>query len=291
MARGGAVSDTSTRRATPAVPRGPGRESPPEPRRHLQPPARTLQVRPGPRRSRPPRGQGRPQGPPNLAPDISVVFHPGGVSAPHVWRRMLRYSPGRIMTGAARASASSALITGRQDTLPRPTGRAIGAVTALAAVEARRIAPALQPAGRLPTPSGNRCRPRRREMRRHRPRAGTGECHHQCARAQASQLTDWSPLAGRQVAILRDEGERGAEYASKVTALLSALSPPPSLAAVRLPGLSDGEDIEQWVARRRDLARRTRESGPSCSNWSPLPSPDGDYRHHGQPSAAASRPS
>jgi hypothetical protein len=73
--------------------------------------------------------------------------------------------------------------------------------------------------------------------------------------AQAPQLTDWSPLAGRQVAILRDQGERGAEYASKVASLLSVLSPPPTLAAVGLPGLSDGEDIEQWAAIRRAEGR------------------------------------
>ena len=44
--------------------------------------------------------------------------------------------------------------------------------------------------------------------------------------AQAPQLTDWSPLAGRSVAILRDEGERGADYAAKVAAILAALDPP-----------------------------------------------------------------
>ena len=85
--------------------------------------------------------------------------------------------------------------------------------------------------------------------------------------AQAPQLTDWSPLAGRQVAIIRDEGERGAEYASKVASLLSSLSPLPTLTAIRLPGLSDGEDIEQWAAPppgcragdgRSDRSRATR---------------------------------
>jgi len=41
--------------------------------------------------------------------------------------------------------------------------------------------------------------------------------------AHAPQLTDWSPLAGRRVAILPDEGTSGAEYASKVAALLAHL--------------------------------------------------------------------
>ena len=68
--------------------------------------------------------------------------------------------------------------------------------------------------------------------------------------AQAPQLTDWSPLAGRQVVILRDEGNCGQEYAAKVAAILSALDPPATVSFLRMPGLSDGEDIEQWVASR-----------------------------------------
>jgi hypothetical protein len=69
--------------------------------------------------------------------------------------------------------------------------------------------------------------------------------------AQAPWLSDWSPLAGRSVAILRDEGDRGAEYAARVAALLAELDPPAEAHVVRLPGLSDGEDIEQWIASRR----------------------------------------
>ena len=70
--------------------------------------------------------------------------------------------------------------------------------------------------------------------------------------AVAAWLSDWSPLAGRSVAILRDEGERGAEYAARVSALLADLDPPAQAHVVRLPGLSEGEDIEQWIASRRN---------------------------------------
>lgn len=73
--------------------------------------------------------------------------------------------------------------------------------------------------------------------------------------SQAPQLTDWSPLAGRRVAILPDEGAAGVEYAIKVAALLAALSPPAEVAIVRLPGLADGEDIEQWRATARAQGR------------------------------------
>jgi hypothetical protein len=69
--------------------------------------------------------------------------------------------------------------------------------------------------------------------------------------ARSPQLSDWSPLAGRRVAIIRDEGERGAEYATKISSILAALNPPPDVRVFTLPGLSDGEDIEQWVAARR----------------------------------------
>ena len=69
--------------------------------------------------------------------------------------------------------------------------------------------------------------------------------------AQAPQLTDWTPLAGRHVALLRDEGARGADYACKVAALLAALDPPAQVLTCRLPGLADGEDIEQFAAGRR----------------------------------------
>jgi hypothetical protein len=69
--------------------------------------------------------------------------------------------------------------------------------------------------------------------------------------AQSPQLTDWSPLAGRPVAIIRDEGGRGGEYAAKVTAILDALTPPADARILQLPGLSNGEDIEQWIAAQR----------------------------------------
>jgi hypothetical protein len=69
--------------------------------------------------------------------------------------------------------------------------------------------------------------------------------------AQAPHMTDWSPLAGRFVTVLPDEGERGADYAAKAAAILTALDPPAAVRIIRLPGLSDGEDIEQWAAARR----------------------------------------
>jgi hypothetical protein len=69
--------------------------------------------------------------------------------------------------------------------------------------------------------------------------------------ANAPQLTDWSPLAGRRVAIIPDAGRDGEAYAGRAAALLSALTPAAEAHIVRLPGLADGEDIEQFIAYRR----------------------------------------
>ena len=73
--------------------------------------------------------------------------------------------------------------------------------------------------------------------------------------AKAPQLTDWSPLAGRSVALLGDEDDDGASYAAQVASILAALDPPAEVRVVRLPGLSDGEDIEQFAESRRSAGR------------------------------------
>jgi hypothetical protein len=73
--------------------------------------------------------------------------------------------------------------------------------------------------------------------------------------AKAPQLTDWSPLAGRRVAILGDEDADGAGYAAQVHALLIALDPPADVRIVRLPDLAEGEDIEQFIEARRAMGR------------------------------------
>jgi hypothetical protein len=70
--------------------------------------------------------------------------------------------------------------------------------------------------------------------------------------AKAPWLADWSALAGRSVAILPDADEDGAGYAERISALLADLDPPARAHNVRLPGLSGGDDIEQWIASRRD---------------------------------------
>ena len=72
---------------------------------------------------------------------------------------------------------------------------------------------------------------------------------------RAPQLTDWSPLAGRPVALLGDADADGRGYVTQIAALLAALDPPARVRLVVLPGLAEGEDIEQFIAVRRALGR------------------------------------
>lgn len=76
--------------------------------------------------------------------------------------------------------------------------------------------------------------------------------------AKAPRLTDWSPLAGRQVSVIRDADEDGAGYATQVNQLLAALTPPAQVRIVTLPGLAEG-DIEQWADARRIAGRSNAE--------------------------------
>ena len=69
--------------------------------------------------------------------------------------------------------------------------------------------------------------------------------------AKSPQLSDWTPLAGRTVAVLADADADGMGYVTKVATLLTALDPPAQIHIISLPGLSDGQDIEQWADARR----------------------------------------
>jgi hypothetical protein len=67
--------------------------------------------------------------------------------------------------------------------------------------------------------------------------------------AGSAKKSDWTPLAGKDVAILPDNDEPGSKYAEDVVGLLQALDNPPMIRVVELPGLGAGEDIEQWLER------------------------------------------
>ena len=79
--------------------------------------------------------------------------------------------------------------------------------------------------------------------------------------AKAPQLTDWSPLAGRSVALLRDADADGAGYVAQVAALLAALDPPAARPG-RVPARAGRRRGHRAVHRRPPLGRPPRRRGP-----------------------------
>lgn len=66
--------------------------------------------------------------------------------------------------------------------------------------------------------------------------------------SSAATKTDWTPLAGKSVAILPDHDLPGEAYASAVSDILLELGC--TVRIVRLPGLDHAEDLEQWMDRQ-----------------------------------------
>jgi len=63
--------------------------------------------------------------------------------------------------------------------------------------------------------------------------------------------TDFSALSGKQVTLVPDNDKPGEEYVQKVCQNLSKLPSPPVVKVLRLPGLGEGEDVFDFVQRRR----------------------------------------
>ncbi|MCK4525942.1 AAA family ATPase [candidate division WOR-3 bacterium] len=65
----------------------------------------------------------------------------------------------------------------------------------------------------------------------------------------AARLTDWSPLAGRNVRIWPDYDKAGKVYAENVKLQLEGLMPPPTIEMVNVPklGLKEKEDVFDWL--------------------------------------------
>ena len=70
--------------------------------------------------------------------------------------------------------------------------------------------------------------------------------------ASAARKTDWSPLAGRDVAIFADNDADGRKYARTVTAILQVLNPPARVRIIELPDLEAKEDVANFIDARRD---------------------------------------
>lgn len=69
--------------------------------------------------------------------------------------------------------------------------------------------------------------------------------------AKSAHKSDWQPLAGHEVVILPDADNDGAAYAKTVAEILSKLNPPAQVRIVALTGLSTGQDVFDFIERRK----------------------------------------
>lgn len=88
--------------------------------------------------------------------------------------------------------------------------------------------------------------------------------------ARASEKADWSLLAGKNVVILPDADEPGFAYAIAVTKLLVKLDPPATVSKLLLPGLGEGEDVFDWIARRREAGMEDEDIGEEFCRFEPV---------------------
>lgn len=83
--------------------------------------------------------------------------------------------------------------------------------------------------------------------------------------AQAPAKADWSPLAGKTVAIWPDNDKPGEQYAAKIVKLLEVLRPQPTIKVLRPEGLPPKADAVEWIeagGTKGDLLRLIREASP-----------------------------
>jgi hypothetical protein len=97
--------------------------------------------------------------------------------------------------------------------------------------------------------------------------------------ASAAHLTDWKPLAGKEVWLLPDNDAAGRKYAEDAAAILGRLSPPARVKIVELPGLPEGGDIVDWLedhdAIESETLRREIEAlAEAAETWEGEPEPD-----------------
>jgi len=76
--------------------------------------------------------------------------------------------------------------------------------------------------------------------------------------SKAASKTDWTPLAGKEVVILPDNDNAGEQYASDVIEQLEQLSIPPTIKAVRLPGLPEKGDAFDFITKFGDDQKACR---------------------------------
>ena len=68
--------------------------------------------------------------------------------------------------------------------------------------------------------------------------------------AKSAGKSDWRPLRGLDVALCPDRDGAGENYVRDATARLTALTPPARVRIMRLPGLSDSDDLIEFIEAR-----------------------------------------
>jgi hypothetical protein len=68
--------------------------------------------------------------------------------------------------------------------------------------------------------------------------------------SQAAKLTDWSPLAGRDVIICPDNDSAGKKYAQTVCMILQRLKPPAKMRIFSKPELAPKDSIADWLVAK-----------------------------------------
>ena len=71
--------------------------------------------------------------------------------------------------------------------------------------------------------------------------------------AKSPQKTNWKPLKGKHVAILPDNDKPGRDYAEAVAKLCREAGAA-SVKIVELPGLTEGDDLVEWIENHGDAA-------------------------------------
>ena len=97
--------------------------------------------------------------------------------------------------------------------------------------------------------------------------------------SQAAKMSNWQPLAGKEVWILPDNDAPGRKYADAVAATLVRLHPAPVVKVLELPNLPEGGDIVDWIeahgdtdeaaAMRAEIETLAREFEPEAGGHKP----------------------
>lgn len=75
--------------------------------------------------------------------------------------------------------------------------------------------------------------------------------------AQAAAKSDWQPVAGREIIALPDNDPPGEQYVSDAARILAGIDPRTVFKLARLPGLSIGGDVVDFVKARTDAGLST----------------------------------